>query len=97
MEGIDAADHDEFAHIPSSEGKDKARKKLVSDIFGITGDDEQTKGEVHCKGECRRECQDVHQTTFFPNAMRITPGVFFSLSMMINKMALKVNPALKRL
>jgi hypothetical protein len=65
MERIDTADHDEFAHIPSGKGKDKARKKLVSDILGITGDDEQTKDEIHRKGKCSRECQNVHQTTFY--------------------------------
>jgi len=65
MERIDTADHDELAHIPSGEGKDKACKKLVSDIFGIAGDDDQTKDEVHRKGKCRREGQDIHQTTFY--------------------------------
>ena len=64
MERIDAADHDEFAHIPSGEGEDKTGKEPVSDILGITGDDDQTKDKVHGKGKCSRECQDVHQSTF---------------------------------
>jgi hypothetical protein len=64
MERIDTAGHDEFAHIPSSEGKDKARKKPMSDILGITGDDDQTKDEVHRKGKSRREGQDIHPIPF---------------------------------
>jgi hypothetical protein len=65
VDWIDAADHNELAHIPSGEGKNKTGKKLVSDILGFAGDDKQTKDEVHRKGECSRECQDVHQTTFY--------------------------------
>jgi hypothetical protein len=63
MNGIDAADHDELAHIPGGKGKDKTGKELVSYIFGVTGEDDETKGEVHGKGKRSRKRQDVHQST----------------------------------
>jgi len=51
MDWIDAVNHDEFAYIPGGEGKDKAGKKPVSHIFGIAGENDQTKGKVHRKGK----------------------------------------------
>jgi hypothetical protein len=67
IDWIDATDHDEFAHIPGGEGKDKACKEPVSHIFGIAEKNDETKGKVRRKGERRRECQDIHRSTFLSN------------------------------
>jgi len=48
---IDAADHNQLTQIPGSKGKDETSKKPMSDISGFTGKNDQTKGEVHRKGE----------------------------------------------
>jgi hypothetical protein len=63
MNWIDAADHDEFAHIPCGERKDKACKEPVSDIFEVAGKDDQTEGEVYREGKCSRKRQDIHRST----------------------------------
>ena len=55
IDGIDAADHDQLTQIPGSKGKDEASKKPMGHISGLAGKNNQTKGEVHCKGEgCRK-------------------------------------------
>jgi hypothetical protein len=51
MSGIDAVDHDEFTHIPGGKGKDKTGEELMSDIFRLTGKDNETKNDVHGKGQ----------------------------------------------
>ena len=70
VDWIDAADHDELTHIPGGEGKDKTCKELVSQIPWLDREDDETKGKVHRKGNCRRKRQDVHRSTVRINAMR---------------------------
>ena len=48
---IDAADHNQLTQIPGSKGKDEASEKPMGDISGFAGEDDQTEGEVHRKGE----------------------------------------------
>jgi hypothetical protein len=60
---IDTADHDEFAHIPGGEGKDKACKETVSYILGVAGENDETEGKIHRKGKRGRKRQDVHRST----------------------------------
>jgi len=55
MNGIDATDHDDLAHVPCSKGKDKAGKESVSHILGLAGEDNQAKGKVYSKGNRTRE------------------------------------------
>jgi hypothetical protein len=55
MEGIDAADHDEFTHIPGGEGKDKAGEELMSHVLRLAGKCDQTKDDVHGKGKGSRK------------------------------------------
>ncbi len=50
-DGIEAADHDELAHIPGGKGKDKAGEELMGDVLRLAGKHDQTKGEVHGKGK----------------------------------------------
>jgi hypothetical protein len=68
IDRIGAVDHDEFAHIPGGEGKDKTGKEPVGHIFGIAGEYDETKGEVHRKSKSGRKCQDIHQFTFLFNS-----------------------------
>jgi hypothetical protein len=67
IDWIDATNHDEFAHIPGGEGKDKACNEPMSHIFGIAGKNDETKGKVHRKGKRSRECQDIHRSAFLSN------------------------------
>lgn len=69
MDWISTADHDELAHVPSGEGKDKTCKEPVSYIFGVAGEDDETKGKIHRKGKRSRKRQDVHRSTFRINVM----------------------------
>jgi len=43
--------HDEFSHIPRGEGEDEPREKPVGEIFGVAGEDNQTEGNIHGKGQ----------------------------------------------
>jgi hypothetical protein len=49
--GIDTADHDEFAHIPGGKREDKTGEELMSDVFRSTGKYNQTKDDIHGKGQ----------------------------------------------
>jgi hypothetical protein len=51
VNGIDAADHDQFTHIPSSEREDKTGEELMGDVFRFAGKDDQTEDEIHGKGK----------------------------------------------
>jgi hypothetical protein len=48
--GVLAIYHDEFAHIPRSEGEDETGEKPVGDILGIAGEDNQTERNIHGEG-----------------------------------------------
>jgi hypothetical protein len=60
MNGVRAVDHDHFAYVPGSEGKDKAGKEPMSYIFRIAGKHDEAQGKVHRKGKRCRKCQNVH-------------------------------------
>jgi len=74
MNWIEAINHDEFTDIPCGEGEDKACKEPMRNVFGVTGEDDQTEGEVHRKRKGSRERQDVHRSTFPFTVMRIALG-----------------------
>ena len=51
---VRAADHDDFAYVPGSKGKDKASKEPMSCTFRVAGKHDETQGEIHRKGKRRR-------------------------------------------
>jgi hypothetical protein len=53
MDRVRTADHDHFAYVPGGKREDKTGKKPMSDILWVTGEDDQTEGEVHHKGKRR--------------------------------------------
>jgi hypothetical protein len=62
--------HDEFSHIPRGEGEDETREKPVGDIFGVAGEDNQTEGNIHGKGQSSRQGQNVHRTPYLEKTNR---------------------------
>ena len=66
MDRVGTADHDEFSHVPGGKREDKTGEEAMGDALGPVRKDDETKGQVHGKGESSWECQDVHSTTFSP-------------------------------